>query len=178
MDHSEAGKAPRKQGHHQLRRYQQCGASVGNRALTPAASPLHLTIPVAVVATSQRFYLMIEGSASLLELTRGSAVQTSEHFASLVAHGHGEGRWNGDGAPSVGVGRRRGRTGQGARGEGWGVGLGPREGSSPREMSSTAVKQRRGGGAGRTLYAAEADDREGGVECGSLVGSRDRKSVV
>ena len=83
MDHSEGGKAPRKQGHHQLRRYQQCGASVGNTALTPAASPLHLTIPVADVATSQPFYLVIEGSASLLELTRDSAVRTSEHTCFL-----------------------------------------------------------------------------------------------
>ena len=81
--HSEGGKAPRKQGHHQLRRYQQCGASVGNTALTPAASPLHLTIPEADVATSQPFYLGIEGSASLLELTRDSAVRTSEHTCFL-----------------------------------------------------------------------------------------------
>jgi hypothetical protein len=79
--HSEGGRAPRKQGRHQQRRYQQCDASVGSRALTPAASPLHLTILVPVVATSTLLFGDRRLCSSLV-LTGCSAVQTSEHFVS------------------------------------------------------------------------------------------------
>lgn len=85
MDHSEGGRAPRKQGRHQRRRCQQCDASDGSRALTLAASHPLLTIQVAAVTTSRPLAcLVIEDSASLLELTRGSALQTSVHFASFL----------------------------------------------------------------------------------------------
>jgi hypothetical protein len=53
--HSEGDRAPRKQGRHQRRRYQQCDASAGSRASTLAASLLHLTIPVPVDMPSQSF---------------------------------------------------------------------------------------------------------------------------